>query len=49
MVAYVRPVLFYESRSPFLQGCCELGVLFVSFEKRCDAWLEGLVICGLIV
>lgn len=46
MVTYVRSVLVYESRSPFLQRCCEFQVLFVSFKKRFDAWSEGLVICG---
>ena len=46
MVTYVRSVLVYESRSSFLQGCCEFHVLFVSFKKRFDAWSEGLVICG---
>jgi len=45
-MTYVRSVLVYESRSPFLQGRCEFHVLFVSFEKRLDAWSERLVICG---
>ena len=42
----MRSVLIYESRSSFLQARCEFHVLFVSFEKRLDAWSESLVICG---
>lgn len=38
-------MLLYESRSAFFQGCGELNVLFVSFDERFDARLEGLVIC----
>ena len=45
-MTHMRPVLFYENCGPFFQGCSELDVLFVSFEKRFNAGSEGLIIWG---
>ena len=41
---HVHSILLNESCSTFFQGCCELSVSLVSFEKRFDARLERLVI-----
>ena len=40
----MHSMLLYESRSTFFQGCGELDVLSVSFEKRFDTGSEGLII-----
>jgi hypothetical protein len=45
VVTYMCSILLYKSCRPFFQGCGELDVLFVSFEKRLDARSEGLIIC----